>query len=163
MKKLIFLALLLACSGNAHADFNGKVIKVADGDTVTVLKGKQQMRVRLASIDAPEKNQPYGTRSRQHLSDLVFGKTLRVEEQGRDRYGRTIGVLHLQGADINRAMVSAGMAWAYTDYLNDRLMPLYELRARMARRGLWADNDPMAPWQFRREQAAERRQKRNQG
>ena len=160
MKKVMWCALLLLASGNALADFNGKVVKVADGDTVTVLRGKQQVRVRLASIDAPEKKQPFGTRSQQHLSALVFGKSIRVVEQGQDRYGRTIGVLRLDGADINRAMVAAGLAWAYTDYLNDRQMPEYERQARQARRGLWADARPVAPWQYRREQAELRRAKK---
>jgi micrococcal nuclease len=160
MKKSILLLLLSAASFSAQADFNARVIKVADGDTVTVLKGKQQVRVRLSSIDAPEKNQPFGTRSQQHLSDLVFGKTVRVIEDGSDRYGRTIGVLRIDGTNVNRRMVSDGMAWAYTAYLNDDLMPMLELRARFTRSGLWNDAHPVAPWQFRKDQAAARRAKK---
>lgn len=162
MKKRISIALLLAVSAAAHADFSGPVVKVADGDTVTVLHNRTQVRVRLGSIDAPEKRQAFGTRSQQHLSHLVFGKTVRVEEDGKDRYGRTIGVLHVQGVNVNREMVNAGMAWAYTDYLNDRLMPVLEIRARLTGTGLWADHHPIAPWQFRRNEAAARRAKKAQ-
>lgn len=160
MKKLVTIALLLAVSASAHADFNGRVVKVSDGDTVTVLRNHTQVRVRLGSIDAPEKRQAFGTRSQQHLSDLVFGKTVRVQEDGKDRYGRTIGVLYIDGANVNREMVNAGMAWAYTDYLDDRLMPLFEFRARVTRSGLWNDAHPVAPWQFRRNEAAARRAKK---
>lgn len=162
-RQFLLLALCLGISGHAAADFSGRVVKVADGDTVTVLDaGKQQVRVRLASIDAPEKRQAFGTRSQQHLSTLVFGKDVQVIEQGRDRYGRTIGVLRVGNSNINRAMVSAGLAWAYTDYLNDKAMPGYEQRARQARRGLWADPAPVPPWQFRRDEAEARRVKKAQ-
>lgn len=160
MKKLITFALLFAVSASAHADFSGRVVKVSDGDTVTVLRNRTQVRVRLGSIDAPEKRQAFGTRSQQHLSDLVFGKTVRVQEDGKDRYGRTIGVLHINGTNVNRQMVSAGMAWAYTDYLDDRLMPLFEFKARVTGSGLWSDPRPIAPWQFRRNEAAARRAKK---
>lgn len=162
MKQRIAFVLLLAVSANAHADFDGQVVKVADGDTVTVLHNREQVRVRLGSIDAPEKRQAFGTRSQQHLSALVFGRTVRVVEDGKDRYGRTIGVLHVQGINVNREMVKAGMAWAYTDYLNDRLMPVLEIQARVTGTGLWADPRPVAPWQFRRNEAAARRAKKAQ-
>ena len=163
MKHAIAFVLLLAVSASAHADFEGQVVKVADGDTVTVLHNRTQVRVRLGSIDAPEKRQAFGTRSQQHLSALVFGRTVRVAEDGKDRYGRTIGVLHVQGVNVNREMVKAGMAWAYTDYLNDRLMPVLEIQARVTGTGLWRDAHPVAPWQFRRNEAAARRAKKAQG
>lgn len=163
MKHVIAFVLLLAVSASAHADFDGRVVKVADGDTVTVLHNREQVRVRLGSIDAPEKRQAFGTRSQQHLSALVFGRTVRVVEDSKDRYGRTIGVLHVQGVNVNREMVKAGMAWAYTDYLNDRLMPVLEIQARVTGAGLWADPRPVAPWQFRRNEAAARRAKKAQG
>lgn len=163
MKQLIAFVLLLAVSASARADFEGQVVKVADGDTVTVLHNRTQVRVRLGSIDAPEKRQAFGTRSQQHLSALVFGRTVRVAEDGKDRYGRTIGVLHVQGVNVNREMVKAGMAWAYTDYLNDRLMPVLEIQARITGAGLWRDAHPVAPWQFRRNEAAARRAKKAQG
>lgn len=158
---LLLLCLLPAL---AWADFGGKVVKVADGDTVTVLRTDgarpEQVRVRLSSIDAPEKRQPWGTRSRQLLSDLVFDRQVRVEELGTDRYGRTIGVVHVGRLNANREMVRQGLAWAYRQYLNDSALLQVEAAARRARRGLWADPSPVAPWDFRRQQAAERAARR---
>lgn len=145
----------------AQADFTGRVVKVADGDSVTVLRQingqSEQVRVRLSSIDAPEKEQPYGTRSRQLLSDLVFDRQVRVEELGRDRHGRTIGVIHIGDLNANREMVRQGMAWAYRQYLNDSALLRIESAARLAQRGLWAGANPVAPWEFRRQEAAERK------
>lgn len=158
---LLLLCLLPAL---AWADFGGKVVKVADGDTVTVLRTDgarpEQVRVRLSSIDAPEKRQPWGTRSRQLLSDLVFDRQVRVEELGTDRYGRTIGVVHVGRLNANREMVRQGLAWAYRQYLNDSALLQVEAAARRARRGLWVDPSPVAPWDFRRQQAAERAARR---
>lgn len=151
----------------ALADFSGRVVKVADGDTVTVVRTvgdeQTQVRVRLSSIDAPEKRQPFGTRSRQLLSDLVYGRMVTVEEQGRDRYGRIIGRIQVGELDANREMVRQGMAWAYRQYLNDASLLRVEAAARRAGRGLWVDQTPIAPWEFRREQAAERAARRQSG
>lgn len=165
-KSISRTALVMLClvPGLALADFSGRVVKVADGDTVTVLRTvdgqNTQVRVRLASIDAPEKNQAFGTRSREHLSQMVFGKIVTVEEQGSDRYGRTIGVIHIGERNANREMVQQGLAWAYRQYLNDSTLMRVESSARRARRGLWADKEPVAPWDFRRNQAAERKARR---
>ena len=149
----------------AWADFDGRVVRVADGDTVTVLREhsdgrKEQVRVRLSSIDAPERRQAYGTRSRQHLAGLVFDHHVRIEEQGSDRYGRVIGVVHVDGRNANQEMVRAGMAWAYRQYLNDSTMLRLETGAKRAGRGLWADGDAKAPWEFRRSEAARRKAER---
>ena len=148
----------------AWADFNGRVIRVADGDTVTVLRDhgdrKEQVRVRLSSIDAPERRQAYGNVSRQYLAQLVFDRQVRIEEHGTDRYGRVIGVVHVDQHNANQEMVRAGLAWAYRQYLNDSSMLRLETGARRAGRGLWADTDAQAPWEFRREQAARRKAER---
>ena len=150
--------------GLAWADFHGRVVRVADGDTVTVLRDhgdrNEQVRVRLASIDAPERRQAFGTRSRQHLAELVFDRQVLIQEQGRDRYGRVIGVIHLGGLNANQEMVRAGMAWAYRQYLNDSTLLRLETGARRAGRGLWADKDAQAPWEFRRSEAARRKAER---
>lgn len=156
---------LVVVPGLAWADFDGRVVRVSDGDTVNVLRehadgSKEQVRVRLASIDAPERRQAFGTRSRQLLAELVFDRTVRVEEQGRDRYGRVIGVLHVDGSNANQAMVRAGLAWAYRQYLNDSTMVRLETGAKRARRGLWADADAMAPWEFRRAETARQKAER---
>jgi len=151
MKKSIALfALLSILSFNAHADFSGHVIGVLDGDTVEVLVDKNPVRVRLEQIDAPERRQAFGTRSRQALSAYVFDRQITVLEGGKDRYGRVLGTLMLDGRDINRAMIADGMAWAYRSYLRDPSLLTVEAQARASRTGLWADADPVAPWEFRK-------------
>ncbi|WP_076999122.1 thermonuclease family protein [Variovorax sp. KK3] len=147
--RALVAAALAAVSLVANADFSGKVVGVLDGDTIDVLVDLQPRRVRLAEIDAPEKRQPFGTRARQALSGYVFGQTVRVLDDGTDRYGRTIGTVVVDGRSVNRAMVGAGMAWAYRRYLVDQRLIALEAQARKGRRGLWADPGPVAPWDWR--------------
>ncbi len=153
---MVASALALAASW-AHADIAGKVVGVLDGDTIDVLVGKRQVRVRLAEIDAPEKKQPWGTRSRQALSALVFGQQVTVREEGTDHYRRTIGTVIVDGRSVNRAMVGAGMAWAYRRYLHDESLLDVEADARRAARGLWSAPASVPPWDWR----AQRRNKPN--
>ncbi len=145
--------------GEAHAQnavtFQARVVGVTDGDTVTVLdEQNQQHRVRLAEIDAPERGQPWGNRSRQALTALVFGKTVSVRETDTDRYGRVVARLFADGSDVNRAMVEQGHAWAYRQYLTDQTLIATEGRARQGRVGLWSmsDQETVAPWEWRRGQ-----------
>lgn len=153
------IALLLAAAGPAHADFSGKVIAVLDGDTIDVLVNQRPVRVRLAQIDAPEKRQPWGSKSKEALSTLVFGKTVTVVGADTDRYGRTLGTVYVEGSfpgvvdagyvNANAYMVQAGMAWAYRQYLLSRALLDTEAQARKKKRGLWADPSPVAPWEWR--------------
>ncbi len=108
------------------------------------------MRVRLAQIDAPEKRQAFGARSRQALAELVFRQSVRVAETGRDRYGRVIGTVYLGNVDVNAQMVREGMAWVYRQYAKDRGLYELERRAQASRRGLWVDPEPVPPWEYRR-------------
>ena len=155
IRRVLAAVVLATASLAANADFSGKVIGVLDGDTIDVLVDRQPRRVRLAEIDAPEKKQAFGTRAREALSGFVFGQLVRVRESGTDRYGRTIGTVVVDGQSVNRAMVSAGMAWAYRRYLVDRSLLELEAQARQSRRGLWADAAPVAPWEWREAQRAE--------
>ena len=145
-----FLALLLVLVGIAHAELTGPVVAILDGDTIDVLVDRQSVRVRLAQIDAPEKGQPFGARSRQMLAALVFRKVVRVSEAGRDRYGRVIGTVHLGDVDVNAQMVREGMAWVYRQYAKDQVLYELEKWAKENRLGLWADPGPIAPWDYRR-------------
>lgn len=140
----------MAAAGIAHADFTGKVIGVVDGDTLDVLVDQRSVRVRLAEIDAPEAQQAWGTRSKQALAGVVFGRLVTVRDEGlaRDRK-RTVGTVFLNGESVNRMMVAAGMAWVYPAYARDRSLYAVEADARAARRGLWADAAPFAPWCWR--------------
>lgn len=135
----------------------GKVISVADGDTITLLDaGNRQIRVRLQGIDAPESGQAFGQASKRNLSDLVFDGQVVVEYEKTDRYGRTLGKVLASGHDVNLEQVKAGLAWHYKYYQNEqspddrRLYAAAETEARSARRGLWADPAPPPPWDFRR-------------
>lgn len=147
---MLLLAVLAATPCAALADFVGRVVKVSDGDTLTVLVERKQVRVRLDSIDAPEMKQPLGKRSQQSLTQLCAAKTARVIDKGMDRYGRTIGWIVCDGVDANSEQVRRGMAWVFVRYA-PRNSPLYGLQgeAQGTRRGLWADPHPMAPWDWR--------------
>ncbi|WP_342117309.1 thermonuclease family protein [Pseudoduganella sp. OTU4001] len=146
MKKLV-LALALACT-NASA---ATVIGVSDGDTLTVLNKGRPLKVRLANIDAPEKAQPYGARSKQALSELCFGRNATLDGAKKDRYGRTVAVVHCDAINANVAQVRNGMAWVYTQYNHDAALPAIEAMARFARVGLWSERRPQEPWLFRKE------------
>ncbi len=148
--RAFWLTVLLAFGGIAHADFSGQVVAILDGDTIDVLVDQRPVRVRLAQIDAPEKRQAFGTRSRQMLAELVFRKAVRVDEAGHDRYGRVIGTIYVGDLNVNAQMVRQGMAWVYRQYENDKMLYELESDAKTRRLGLWADPDPIAPWDYRR-------------
>lgn len=150
MTRQFFVLALVLITCSAQADFRGEVVGVTDGDTVTVLRGREQVKVRLAEIDAPERKQPFGQRSRQSLAEMVFRQDVLVIEQGKDRYGRSVGRLQLGSLDANAEQVRRGMAWVFDRYVKDR--SLYDLQneARQAKRGLWADPAPVEPWEWRR-------------
>lgn len=135
------------------ASFSARVVGVTDGDTITVLdEHNAQHTIRLANIDAPERGQPWGNRSKQTLSDMVFGAAITVQPTETDRYGRTIARLTVDGRDINRAMIASGAAWAYRQYLTDPSFIDAETNARRARLGLWSmpSHQTVAPWDWRR-------------
>lgn len=129
-----------------------KVVGVHDGDTITVLTDeREQIKVRLDAIDAPELGQAYGQASKKALSGLVFGKEVTVVAKKIDRYGRTIGHVIVDGGDVNLLMLEMGMAWHYREYDSNRRLQQAEDDARTARRGLWADPSPTPPWEWRKE------------
>ena len=144
--RAVFTIILLYCPLFA---FNGKVVSIHDGDTITVLQGKQQIKVRLFGIDAPELKQPYGKKSKQFLTNLIAGQMVEVEENGKDRYRRTIGTIYLNGTDINAQMVENGYAWAYRKF-SKKYAP-QESKAKSQKLGLWRDKEPTPPWERRRE------------
>lgn len=114
-----------------------------------MLGAYRQVKVRLAEIDAPEKRQPFGQRSRQALADLCFQKTARICTATTDRYGRTVARVECAGVDANAEMVRRGMAWVYTRYQTDAGLIRLEAQARERRAGLWADSSPQPPWEWR--------------
>lgn len=152
---LLILTLLLtlptlSARSQASRTLTGRVVGVADGDTLTVLVDNRQVRVRLHGIDCPESRQPWGSRAQEFTSSAVRNREARVEVRDTDRYGRTVGVVWLHGdrTPLNRQLVEQGLAWAYRRYSTEYVPQ--EDAARRARRGLWADANPTPPWEFRR-------------
>ena len=142
-KYLIILILYLPIFA-----LSGKVVSIHDGDTITVLQGKQQVKVRLFGIDAPELKQPYGKKSKRFLANLIAGEVVEVEENGKDRYKRTIGTIYLNDKDINAQMVENGYAWAYRKF-SKKYTP-QESKAKSQKLGLWRDKEPAPPWEWRK-------------
>lgn len=134
------------------AELQGRVISIADGDTLTVLTlDKSQIKVRLVEIDAPESGQPYGKKAKQALSDLVFGKDVTVQHKAKDRYDRILGRVFVGDLDVNLLLVELGAAWAYDQYLTDQNIKKAEKHARDSKVGLWAlpAHQIMPPWDWR--------------
>lgn len=143
--------VLLIGSPGAHADeLTGLVVGIADGDTLRVLVDRREVRVRLDQIDAPEKAQAFGQRSRQSLAEMAFRQSARVVTHGTDRYGRTVGTVYVDGRDVNAEQVRRGLAWVYPRYAHDAALYDLQRQAQADRRGLWADADPVPPWEWRR-------------
>lgn len=146
---LLACVVLAACSSSSERRFAGAVVGVTDGDTISVMRDGRAATVRLAGIDCPERGQPFGSQAKQFTSSLVFGRRVTVDVQDTDRYGRLVGRLYEGRTDVSLELVRAGMAWHYRQYSNDASLREAEQEARTARRGLWADAHPTAPWEFR--------------
>lgn len=159
----LWLPLALAAPGVAHAEpytLSGRVVDVADGDTITLLVGIARHRIRLASIDAPETKhgsdrpgQPFGEASRKALAEVVAGKTITAACYEKDRFDRDVCDLEVDGTTASRLQVRAGMAWANQQgggkYLRDSAIADLEKEARAARAGLWSEAKPVKPWVWR--------------
>ncbi len=131
------------------AEVTGPVVKVIDGDTIDVLNGdKITTRVRLNGIDAPERKQAFSTKSKEHLSELIGEQPVRVFDLGLDQYGRTIGDVYSGDKPLNLEKVRDGMAWHFKRFSDDRILAKAEIEAQAAKRGLWADPKPVAPWEW---------------
>lgn len=130
--------------------YQATVVAVHDGDTITV-RSDITTKIRLFGIDAPELKQPHGQASKQALSGMVFGKIVTVTPANKDRYGRTVAQIKADGVDVNNRMVEMGAAWWYTDYAkHDTIKQQLQSDAQGHKRGLWADPQPMPPWDFRK-------------
>ncbi|HSK73339.1 MAG TPA: thermonuclease family protein [Pyrinomonadaceae bacterium] len=138
------------------AEVTGKVVGIADGDTITVLdNNKKQYKIRLQGIDSPESGQPFSQNAKENLSDLIFGKTVKVLIYKKDRYNRSLGTVYLDGKDINLEQIKAGYAWHYKKYQSDQNQSereqysTAETSARAGRIGLWRDAAPVVPEEWR--------------
>ncbi len=151
---LVFLLLAAPALG---AEFTGRVVAIADGDTLTLLdSGKTQHRIRIDGIDAPEKGQAFGQRSKQSLSDLAFSRNALAECHKVDRYRRAVCKVIVEGIDVGLEQIRRGMAWHYKRYQAEqsaedrRKYSDAEIAARQEKRGLWRDHEPMPPWEWRK-------------
>lgn len=151
------IAIGLLFTGVAVADTtSGRVVGVSDGDTITVLAaGNKRLKVRLAGIDAPEKKQPFGQRSKANLALMVFGREVDLDCGKRDRYKRAVCVVLHDDVDVNLEQVRAGLAWWYMQYAREQsparreAYALAEQEAQEGRVGLWRDAEPIPPWEWR--------------
>lgn len=143
--------ILLLGAPLAAETLTGKVVSIADGDTITILVARERVKVRLAEIDAPERGQPWNKRSRQALSQKISSHVVQVETTFNDRYGRRVGHVVYSGRDINREMVREGHAWVYRQWMRDKTLLDDESRARAARAGLWSlpEVERVRPWEWR--------------
>ena len=153
LQRFLCLILLLLAPALQARTIDCRVVGISDGDTFTCLTANRKtIKVRLAEIDAPEKTQPFGKKSRQMLGSLIHKRNVTLNIQGYDRYQRTLATVYdKQGQNINLIMVQQGMAWAYRQYLHDVAYLQAEQTAREHRRGLWRDRSPVEPHLWRQQ------------
>ena len=144
------LLLLLIIPTVSFCQVRGKVVKIADGDTFTILVDQKQRRIRLHGIDCPERGQDFGNVAKQYLSDLIGGRDVVVRELKTDRYGRTIAIAFVDGININEALLGKGLAWHFVEYDKNPEWTKLQERARKERKGLWQGKDPVPPWEYRK-------------
>ena len=157
---ILLLCLFVCIPALEAAELRGKVVSIADGDTCTILDAeKQQHKIRLDGIDAPEKGQAFGTKSREALGRKVHEREVIITWTKRDRYQRILGRVDCGACWINREMVSEGWAWRYVQYSKDPELIKAETEARESKRGLWADKSPVPPWEWRKSEKERRKEK----
>jgi len=156
MKNVLFIFFLplwvfLFSTNVTASDFQAKVMHIADGDTITVLNAaNEQVKIRLNGIDCPEKAQAYGKKAKQFTKNLVGGQAVTIQAHDQDRYGRTIGDVILEdGRNLSQELVRAGYAWWFFKYSDDEQLGILEVKAKIAKVGLWTDKNPVPPWIFR--------------
>lgn len=140
----------------------GRCVGVHDGDSLTIIlntpEGSRQAKIRLDGIDAPELGQPFARVSRAGLAEMVFERECSVESRGPDKYGRTIGRVSVDAADVNAAMLDSGLAWHYKKYDSRPDMAAREAASKAAKIGLWESPDPIPPWEWRKMPSESRRE-----
>jgi micrococcal nuclease len=148
---IVFLFIRLFTT-EIPSEFESKVVGVKDGDTYVVLYQDYAYTLRLAHIDCPEKNQPFGKNAKQYGSQFCFGKTVLVKkEEKTDRNGRWIGEIVVEGKSLNQSLVYNGLAWHFKKYSKSKLYHQLEQDARVTKKGLWVDPNAIAPWEWRKQ------------
>lgn len=151
MRLMVFCTVLAVAQFALANEIRGKVVSITDGDTITVLDAdKVQHKIRLQGIDAPEKKQAFGTKSKDALSEKIGEREVLIAWKDKDRYERVLGEVYLGKRHINTEMVREGWAWHYKQYSKSTELAEAEDSAREKRLGLWADKEPIPPWEFRK-------------
>lgn len=146
---IVFFLIFTGCATSAQT---GKVVSVKDGDTIEMMISGKPVRIRLFGVDAPEKGQPFGDKARQYCAELCFGKMVRMEKQSKDQYGRIVAEVYLpDGSSLNLRLVAAGYAWHYTQFSKSAQLAQAQQKAKLEKKGLWADPHPTAPWNWRKQ------------
>jgi len=148
------LILFLLLSTSHAAEWRGECVSVTDGDTIRVMRDGKEERIRFHGIDAPERGQDFSARSRELAADMTFRKVVTVIPMDVDHYGRTVAMVEVDGKNVNREMIAAGLAWVYPQYCTQDFCEDWreaEAEAKEERRGLWAHPRPVPPWEWRRE------------
>jgi endonuclease YncB( thermonuclease family) len=152
MKKILFILITLVAFASFGKELIGKVIKVSDGDTITVLDSNNKKRkVRLDRIDAPESKQSFGIKSRNYLAKLIENKKATIQYKKVDRYKRILGIVKLDDMDVNLHMVSTGHAWHYSHYDKTLSYKDAQNNAKQKKLGLWKESNPIEPYLFRKQ------------
>jgi endonuclease YncB( thermonuclease family) len=158
MRTCLIPFLLVPCTQSAAETLSGRVLRVTEGDTIVVLDdSNSQHKISLTGVDASERGQAFGTKSKERLSDSVAGEVVVVQYDNYDRHGRVLGKVLLSGEDVNLEQIRAGLAWHYKKYEGEQTVAdrvAYsdaEMEARRNRRGLWGDSRPMPPWDYRKD------------
>ena len=158
LRRALFVCMVVLAASAAPAaehKIHGKVVKVSDGDTIAIRRGGENVRIRLFGIDCPERGQPWSARAKSLTAGLVGNADVTVIVKDTDRYGRTVGdVVLADGRHLSHVLLRAGLAWYYRHYANDPALEKLEDDARAARRGLWSEPHPLAPWKFRSDRRA---------
>ena len=153
MKYILLLLFIFTLFLNLHAQNNiyGKVVKIADGDTFTILDNKnKQHKVRFYGIDCPEKGQDYFQVAKDFTSKHAKGKNVRIEVKSTDRYGRKVGVVWINSNNLNAKLLQEGLAWHYNQYDKSLSYANAEKTARLSKKNIWSHKKPVAPWEFRK-------------
>ena len=146
---LITLLFPIVLTAQTATTLTGFVVSVADGDTVSVRRDRATLRIRVEGIDTPELNQAFGHQAKTFTSSLLLNKHITVDVRDRDRYGRLVGRIYVDGRDLSVALILQGLAWHYTRYSSDPTLAEAERQARAAQAGLWSQSAPVPPWDFR--------------
>jgi endonuclease YncB( thermonuclease family) len=137
--------------------FAAIVVGISDGDTVTVLINRRQFKIRLDAIDAPEIGQDFGSKSKSHLSALIFGKVITGKTLGQDKYDRNLCRLFVGDIAVNSEMIRSGLAWHYVEYSDDQELASLQSQAIAQRANIWSESGPIPPWEWRRWSGAQRK------